>query len=78
MNESGFEMTDPCIMRTLHLWFAKEVSLLQLVHILLPGTKDHSFRHHERSQDLPPLVVDKEKSRRSAQIEFACMQLTLR
>lgn len=60
MNE-GFKI-DPFIMGTRHLWFAKEVSLLQLVHVLFPGAKDQTFRHQEWSQDLPTLVLGKEKS----------------
>ncbi len=39
-------------MGTLHLRFAQEVFLLQLLHILFPGTKHHTLGHQERIRDL--------------------------
>lgn len=54
-----------------NLWFAEEVSLLQLVHVLFPGAKDDTFRHQEWSQDLPPLVSDKDKGAKWIYMQLA-------
>lgn len=54
-------------MGTLYLCFAQEVSLLQLLHILFPGTKHHTLRYQERNQDLLPLLLKSEWS-----VPFEC------